>query len=220
MSNEYSQLSNFPVLKRRKSYTKKSRYNQYRKEIREDCQYRCVYCDVHEDEIGGEVVMTLDHFRPKNYPQFKNLENNPLNLLWSCGTCNHHKDNDWPAYGSNSTFVGEKGYIDPFQVDRSEYFGINNDGNLLPLKHPAKYMIDTLDLNREFLRKVRFLRSEIPTTLKELNAVLTKEIEKIRIQIEQANLSTDEKKELAKELERYKKLGDRLPAIYDTLPKK
>jgi hypothetical protein len=61
----------FPSLTRRSQYSTTSQgsyhreYKKYRKEIQRDCLNRCVYCDGIEDEIGGEDVMQLDHFRPQ-----------------------------------------------------------------------------------------------------------------------------------------------------------
>ena len=58
----------YPEKKRRTAYsrTKKgkyySNYSYYRQEIREDSLFRCVYCDIHEFENGGEDHMNLDHF--------------------------------------------------------------------------------------------------------------------------------------------------------------
>lgn len=167
-------LGFFPLLSRRKSYNVQTNYNGYRQEIREDCQYRCVYCDGHEIEIGGERIMTLDHFRPKRcYPQ---LENDPNNLLLSCRTCNELKGHDWPAYGKKGTIDGEAGYIDPFELDRNDYFYVEVDGNLSPKKHPATYIIYTLDLNRRFLRRIRVLRATLSKSLPKFDEQLTSEI--------------------------------------------
>src|SRR6266478_6822060 len=95
----------FPLLKRRDPYEKKDtgeyyHYTHYRVVIAEDCQGRCVYCDVHEDEIGGRECMELDHFRPYSITEFNHLEHNPLNLHHSCRRCNLLKSNHWPATGT------------------------------------------------------------------------------------------------------------------------
>ena len=148
-------MNKFPKLVRRSPYPTKSRYREYRSEIRDDCQCRCVYCNIHHDDIGGEEVMTIDHFRPKDkYPQ---LENDPTNLLWACHTCNHQKDNDWPAYQhNNGTIYQKRGYIDPFATDRDTYFVIHTDsGEIHPRQPPAAYMIKKLNLNRQFLKMQR-----------------------------------------------------------------
>lgn len=43
-----------PRLRRRSNSGIHRTYNGYRSEIREDCRYRCVYCDLHERDVGGE----------------------------------------------------------------------------------------------------------------------------------------------------------------------
>ena len=49
----------FPNLRRREQYRTNSNgeyyanYQEYKQEIRKDCLGRCVYCDLHENELGG-----------------------------------------------------------------------------------------------------------------------------------------------------------------------
>lgn len=145
----------FPILRRRSSYPTRTKYSRYRQEIREDCQGRCVYCDVHENEIGGADDMTIDHFRPKTFPQFRSLQHDPENLMWSCNTCNQNKRSLWPAIGTPYTFVGRKGFIDPFKEDRRSYFDIASNGTLVPLRDPAQWLIRQLLLNRIGARSIR-----------------------------------------------------------------
>ncbi len=137
----------FPRLRRRTRYTKFNNYKKYKWEIREDCQGRCVYCDIHENELGGVEFMTLDHFRPQAL--FTHLTNNPKNLLWCCTLCNKLKRDYWPADGTEKTYVLKGGFVDPFTEDLLEYFDVSPQGKLIPLKHPATYMINTLKLNRD-----------------------------------------------------------------------
>ncbi|MFN8453312.1 MAG: HNH endonuclease signature motif containing protein [Anaerolineae bacterium] len=144
----------FPRLIRRNQYrTTRSGeyyadYSEYKQEIREDCLGRCVYCDCHENELGGPESMNLDHFRPKKYKDFEHLINDPHNLVWTCGGCNKLKLHHWPALGTIGTVLGENGFIDPFLENRLEYFEIRQDGELIPLKPPAAYMEKLLVLNR------------------------------------------------------------------------
>src|SRR6266487_2045748 len=105
----------FPRLRRRATYSAFRKYNEYRQEIRIDCQGRCVYCDAHENEIGGIEFMTLDHFKPKD--KYTHLKNKPANLLWSCYICNHSKGSLWPAYGTLLNMISGNGFVDPFQED-------------------------------------------------------------------------------------------------------
>ena len=152
----------FPKLKRREQYhTNKdgkyhANYREYRQEIRQDCLGRCVYCDLHENEMRGQTVMEIDHFRPRG--KFPELVNNPHNLVWSCASCNRQKLDHWPALGTNDTFVGNEGFIDPFEEHRSDYFKVRSDGSIIPLKPPAEYMEKLLVLNDSTPQTKRKLR--------------------------------------------------------------
>ena len=154
----------FPKLRRRKQYCTNrngeyyTNYREYKQEIRRDCLGRCVYCDLHENELGGQTVMEIDHFRPRG--KFPRLANNPHNLVWSCATCNNKKSNHWSALGTNDTFVGNKGFIDPFEENRLDYFEVGSDGTIIPLKPPAKYIIELLRPNRGAPKRTRELRYE------------------------------------------------------------
>lgn len=145
----------FPVLRRRSPYVSYRKYSDYKQQIREDCQGRCVYCDLHENELGGREYMTLDHFRPKSFPEYKSLENDPTNLVWSCQKCNNYKDSHWPAIGTPHTYVNDQGFLDPFAVDRKDYVAVDRNGQLQPKKDPAAWMINTLLLNRTGVTKTR-----------------------------------------------------------------
>ena len=154
----------FPRLRRRKQYRTNTdgeyyaNYQEYKQEIRQDCLGRCVYCDCHENELSGQTGMHIDHFRPK--AKFPKLDNNPHNLVWSCAPCNRHKSDHWPALGTNDTFVGNVGFIDPFEENRSDYFKVQCDGSIIPLKPPAEYMEKLLVLNRSKPKSERKSRSQ------------------------------------------------------------
>jgi hypothetical protein len=154
----------FPRLERRNNYHVKRNgeyyeYHEYRQEIREDCLGRCVYCDAHENECGGSESIHLDHFRPQKYKEHAHLVNNPNNLVWCCSGCNRLKSDDWPALGMDDSIVGHVGYIDPFGVDRLEYFRVLDDGKLEALKPPAQYMYIQLALDRQSRKRLRELRN-------------------------------------------------------------
>ncbi len=150
----------FPILTRQGDYPVRSDgshygYAHYRSHIATDCARRCVYCDSHEDEVGGAEAMQLDHFRPESFPEFLDRVNDPLNLHYACARCNLWKSNNWPARGTAMTHNGAEGWVDPFTEDRLTYFSIKPDGQIEPLRHPANYIIGLLHLRREFLRKLR-----------------------------------------------------------------
>lgn len=170
----------FPTLKRQPKYSCKDDgsyygYARYKEEIASDCQRRCVYCDVHEDEVGGTEAMQLDHFRPYSLSGFAHLENDPNNLHYGCGRCNRWKSDKWPALGTSGTHDGTDGFIDPFAEDRLKYFKVHTDGRIEPVNPPARYMIKLLHLEREFLRKVRqrrLLMAEVDRRVAALEAEL------------------------------------------------
>lgn len=151
-------MSFLPKLTRRTAYTGEKGiygYWTYKREVCEDCQHRCVYCDLHANSLGGYSAMELDHFRPKAKSFFPHLKEDPLNLLLSCRSCNGKKRDDWPAgTKTDDTHVNGAGYVDPFD-DRQLYFEVSPDGCLLAKQPPAKYVIDQLALNRPLAVSVR-----------------------------------------------------------------
>jgi 5-methylcytosine-specific restriction endonuclease McrA len=159
----------FPLLRRRKSYSKRRdgknyRYGHYRPEIAKDCLNRCGYCDCHESEIGGASNMDLDHFRPKGLRRFEHLTDEPLNLIYTCKSCNGLKSDWWPAKGKAATHNGREGFLDPFAVNRHDYFAFFRDGAIRGKMAPAYYMIGLLALDRPLLRRLReqrVLKSEL-----------------------------------------------------------
>ncbi len=103
--------------------------------------------------------MSLDHFRPKSYPEFSDLIHDPHNLTWACRRCNELKHNHWPALGTTETISGNEGFVDPFAEDRRDYFRVLSTGELRPLKPPAPYLISLLLLNRFAVRRIRKQRA-------------------------------------------------------------
>jgi hypothetical protein len=152
----------YPLIKRREKYSTRpdgayySDYNHYHGEIAEDCQQRCVYCDIRHNEIGYEG-MVLDHFRPQKH--FQTLINMPDNLVLSCPKCNRLKSDLWPVGNEcSSTHDGMCGFIDPFIEPMSNYFEVLEDGELKTIKPPAPYIEKVLVLNRKSRKQVRLLR--------------------------------------------------------------
>ena len=152
----------FPKIERRSNYSTKSNgeyyrdYKHYHVEIAEDCNNRCVYCDIKENEIGFEGFV-LDHFRPQVH--FPDLISNPKNLVLSCPKCNILKSDHWAIdIECAETHNGICGFLDPFIESRLYYFSIEEDGNLICIKPLAKYLEKIFLLNRYSRKKVRYLR--------------------------------------------------------------
>lgn len=155
----------FPQLTRRKNYKTKadgsfySTYSEYGGEIAEDCQERCVYCDVLLNEIGGEG-MHIDHFKPQKH--FPELESVPFNLVLACAKCNRLKSDWWPEKDRTSS-SGKNGFVDPFSNPMNSYYKVEANGSITALKDPSLYMINLMALNRPIrcrIRQARRLRAE------------------------------------------------------------
>lgn len=138
--------------------------------VAKDCKSRCVYCDVHIDECGGEPF-SLDHFRPMDVFSDKFdgiLKTHPFNLHLSCQKCNVLKTNDWKGCEDTQngpTHLSSLGYIDRFQVDITDYIEVDRDGlvQCINTNGPAKYMIGKMLLNRTnrvFIRKRREVKEK------------------------------------------------------------
>jgi len=187
-------MMHFPQLTRRPNYKKTRKgdyyasYSEYYTEIAEDCQYRCVYCDVVAEEIGGEG-MQLDHFKPqKHFPQ---LDSNPENLVLACAVCNRLKSDWWPGITCD-TKNGTCGFIDPFITNKNQYFLVNTNGQIIPKTHPSKYLIELLSLNRVTrvtIRRKRIILSRATSLLQfiedELTTLVDKPINEIKARMPQ-----------------------------------
>lgn len=193
----------FPTLTRQAYYPNYGHYSAYKDYVREDSQYRCVYCDVHENELNRDIntryeKMSIDHFRPKSlYPH---LERNPHNLVLACQDCNHNKQDDFPAFGrpDGNSVDGVAGYVDPFGVNRNNYFEINHEGELIAKQHPADYMIRVLILNGVYKKKVRKRRIQLMENCELLDEFFKSEIDKLENMISNAN--EDQKKAMNEKL--------------------
>lgn len=152
--------------------------------IAKDCQYRCVYCDAHINECGGEPF-SLDHFRPSDVfsDKFNGiLSIHPFNLHLSCQKCNVLKTNDWKGCRSTIdgvTYISKLGYLDRFKVDIASYIDVDENGMVHSINSngPGEYMILKLLLNRTnrvYLRKRRVVREKADRILKLL---INKQIE-------------------------------------------
>jgi len=158
-------------LSRRHSVPHFNAYQKYKPYLREDFQYRCVYCSIHENEYSGPRGFTVEHFRPKS--KFAHLINEYENLLYGCEVCNPFKGSDWP---SDNPLVDGVGYIDPCEHDYDDHFRLNGF-EVEGLTQVAAYMIERLHLNRRQLVKLRQKRFDENAThakiVREFNEQLT-----------------------------------------------
>lgn len=76
---------------------KRANYNSYKIFLAEDFNHRCGYTDCSDYWFGGKRCFQIDHFKPESkYPE---LENEYSNLVYCCSYVNRAKwDDDNPNY--------------------------------------------------------------------------------------------------------------------------
>ena len=116
-----------------------SAYESYRPWLRDEFDFRCVYCL--KRETWGQVTseFELDHFEPQSLNP--NLTLDYLNLVYSCRRCNAVK--------------GEQTVADPFRLLRSTRITILPDGSLRARDRDTQRLMRQLDLNSPRLRSWR-----------------------------------------------------------------
>lgn len=144
------------IFTRRLPSPKKSKYENYRSEIREDFHECCAYCLLHELLAGGRSNFELDHFKPKS--KFPALEKEYTNICYSCHVCNNKKRAKWP---SSKLLAQGRRFIDYCSEDFSTHFTEGEDCSWNPLTPAAEYVEAELLLNSEHLLKVRRILRKI-----------------------------------------------------------
>jgi hypothetical protein len=153
-------------------------------QVSEDCQNRCVYCDITVDECGGDK-MQLDHFRPQEH--FSQLDTHPHNLYLSCPKCNRLKTSDWPCCKINKdapSFIGKIGYLNRFTHNAQNYLKVEDDGRITQLAGPVEYMINKMRLNRSSRvnirrkRRLEFKKTQILEAIELISSKLMEDSKK------------------------------------------
>ncbi len=142
-----------PLRSRQKPHPRYGQYRRYKDHLRQDFQYRCAYCDIHEAEWGGHRHFHVEHLRPRK--SFPWLEAEYTNLLYACDICNCYKGSDWP---NDNPTPETRGYLDPCQYNYDQYFAVHDDGTVEGKAEAARYMIEALHLNRRHLQHLRIRR--------------------------------------------------------------
>lgn len=147
------------VIKDPKNQPTSGTYSDWKPQIAEECYHQCIYCCISEGHWGGMDNFHIEHFRPKSL--FADLENNIVNLFYSCPVCNRFKSNDW----KNEPDLNQVSYIDPSVVDYTTIFELDPTTNKLSgLYIASRYMLERLYLNRPQLinerREYRLIQEE------------------------------------------------------------
>ncbi|HZK81202.1 MAG TPA: HNH endonuclease [Humisphaera sp.] len=138
---------------RRTNYPKFTDYRRYKQHVREDFQYCCAYCRLHESAYGLRRSMSIDHFRPK--AQFKDLIADYGNLYYCCGPCNDRKYNHWPDAKQRKRGMR---FVDVCRDEWDDHLEVIND--VIAAKTKAgQYTFEKLKFDRPGLvRRIRDLR--------------------------------------------------------------
>jgi hypothetical protein len=116
-------------------------YESYRPWLRDEFDFRCVYCL--KRETWGQVTaeFELDHFEPQSVNPQRRLDY--LNLVYACRRCNSVKLDQTVS--------------DPFHVLRSENVATLPDGSLRGRDSVTQRLIRQLDLNSPRLKSWRVM---------------------------------------------------------------
>jgi hypothetical protein len=122
-----------------------SRYSQHRPWLRDEFDFRCVYCLKRETwafqggefELDHQVAQSIDQKRCRDY----------TNLVYSCGNCNRRK--------------GAKPLPSPDDVVYGECMKVLPDGRIIALNEEGERIIDELALDGKNLtsKRAQWIRS-------------------------------------------------------------
>lgn len=158
--------------KRRTSPREVSRYNEYKKNLREDFNARCGYCD-DEDIWTGKRFFHVDHFVPQKH--LKTISDKEYsNLVYSCPYCNTHKGSDWPTKDEHLHNNGREGYVDVCLPQYDAQFYRTPGGEIFSRTDLGEYMYRKLKL---FLRRhaVIWKLCKINVQIEEIKKILEEE---------------------------------------------
>ncbi len=160
------------IKKDKKNQPKAGIYSDWKEQIAEECFYQCIYCSINEAQFGGIDHYHIEHYKPKSIDRFKPLENDILNLFYSCPICNRFKSNDWPNDADDLNIVC---YPDPSEYNYSELFDLDvNTYKLIGKYTSTKYMTERLFFNRAQLiyeRREAVLREKENELFEKINVL-------------------------------------------------
>lgn len=130
------------------------KYNEYREDLRHDFFCSCAYCTLMEAEATA-IRFVIDHYEPR--ASRPDLENQYSNLMYACDECNTLKGDRCPP--SKARVDGLR-FFRPDEDIYDQHF--EESGRLLSHKTATGwYTIQSLELNRLSLRRIRELRERL-----------------------------------------------------------
>lgn len=130
------------------------KYDNYRQYLRYDFFSSCAYCTISEAEALA-IRFTIDHYEPQRARP--DLTDDYANLMYACDECNTRKGDRCPP--SEARADGYR-FFRPDEDIHHQHF--QRAGLRLESKsHTGEYTIESLDLNRQALRRLRDIRERL-----------------------------------------------------------
>lgn len=140
----------------RYKHFRRTTYSKAKPYLIEDIGARCAYSMLHEEQMGGDTCLEVEHFDPRRK---KDKVQKYVNLLLSSRHCNLKKSAKWPTKEQEAKGIhfidptveldyGKHIYEDP---DTHEVFGVTPAG---------RWQVLQMDLNAGFLIRKRKERAE------------------------------------------------------------
>lgn len=115
-------------------------YSGYKQWLRDEFQFRCVYCLERERWYpNGHASFSADHVIPQSEDPSRICDY--TNLVYACTRCNSLRRN--------------LGLLDPTAFAFGDHMGLNSDALFVSLTSEGKDVIDTLRLNKNPALRVR-----------------------------------------------------------------
>lgn len=180
----------------------RSRYQEYRQDLRSDFWFSCAYCTMTEHEASG-LSFEIDHYLPRaKHPQ---LQSEYENLMYSCMQCNRNKGDLSPEVDG---FPPHCYFIRPDHEHPAEHLALE-DLRYVPVTDTGEFNIQALGLNRQILRRLRKLRERLGHSQ---NFIANGIADLARLPLDQIR-----KEWRAQVLWRRKKIGESYKALHDMI---
>ncbi len=119
----------------RRHAPKYTTYESYKPWLRDEFQFRCVYCMERERWYpSGAASFGADHVKPKGDPDYADLECEYENLVYACNRCNSRKL--------------QRIFVDPCQESLAEHILFKKDGTAVALTVEGMDLISILELDK------------------------------------------------------------------------
>jgi len=127
-------------LRRRHAPAGYLRYESFKPWLRDEFQFRCVYCLSRERWFpDGDVAFGIDHLKPQS--EFPQLATDYENLVYACAQCN--------------SFRGAGVIPSPGEIAYGQHLEIAGNGHAKPLSSEGAQLIQICRLNRSPLVEYR-----------------------------------------------------------------